>query len=79
MTEHVRVNTDYEIVVPAEMRQKLRILPGDRLAIDIRDGYAVVRPEGQDYVELLRGLHREIWEGVDPQDYLRQEREAWQK
>jgi AbrB family looped-hinge helix DNA binding protein len=79
MTAHVKVSTDSDITVPAEMRQRLGILPGDRLAIDIHDGFAVVRPEGQDYVELLRGLHREIWEGIDPQIYVRQEREMWKK
>ncbi len=25
----------------------------------------------------LRGLGKEIWEGVDPQEYVRQERDAW--
>ena len=32
----------------------------------------------QDSSQRLRALHREIWEGVEPQEYVRQEREAWQ-
>jgi prevent-host-death family protein len=29
------------------------------------------------YTDYLAGLHHEIWEGVDTDDYMRQEREAW--
>jgi hypothetical protein len=26
----------------------------------------------------LTGLHKEVWEGVDAQEYIDQERDAWQ-
>jgi hypothetical protein len=45
--------------------------------VELRGGYAVLLPEPQDYSQRLRGLHREIWEGVEPQEYVRQERDAW--
>ncbi len=32
-----------------------------------------------DYGERLRGLHREIWDDVDPQVYVQREREAWRE
>jgi len=30
------------------------------------------------YTDTLAGLHREIWEGVDTDAYLQQERDAWE-
>ena len=48
------------------------------MPVELRDGYAVLLPEPRDYSQRLRGLHREVWEGVEPQEYVRQEREAWQ-
>ena len=74
----VKVSAKNQIAVPAEARRKLQIKKGDRLLVEVRDGYAVLMPEPQDYSQRLRGLHREIWEGVEPQGYIRQEREAWQ-
>jgi prevent-host-death family protein len=37
---------------------------------------AASEPPGS-YTDYLAGLHREIWEGVDTDAYLRQERDAW--
>ena len=42
--------------------------------------YANVRQEGvpEDSILQLRGLGSEIWNGVDPDDYVRQLREGWE-
>ena len=37
---------------------------------------AVPEPPGS-YTDYLAGLHREIWEGVDTDVYLQEERDAW--
>ena len=31
----------------------------------------------ESYTDYLAGLHREVWEGVDTDAYLQQERDAW--
>jgi len=31
-----------------------------------------------DYTAHLAGLHREVWDGVDTDAYLREERDAWE-
>ena len=37
---------------------------------------ATSEPPGS-YTDHLAGLHREIWQGIDTDAYLRQERDAW--
>jgi AbrB family looped-hinge helix DNA binding protein len=77
MSAKVTISEEFSIVIPEEVRQELHLKPGDQVLVDAWRGYVLLVPEGRDYVELLRGLHREIWEGVDPQEYIRQERESW--
>jgi hypothetical protein len=43
----------------------------------VRGGHVMLRPEPHDYSTHLRGLHREIWEGIEPQDYVQRERKPW--
>jgi AbrB family looped-hinge helix DNA binding protein len=78
MAVRVKVSKKHRIAVPSVVRKQLGITSGDELLVEVRGGYAVLLLEPQDYSQRLRGLHREIWEGVEPQEYVRQEREAWQ-
>ena len=77
MVTRVKVSSRYQIAVPAEVRKKLSIRRGDHLLAEVRDGLILLVPEPRDYSRHLRGLHREVWEGVDAQAYVQQEREAW--
>jgi AbrB family looped-hinge helix DNA binding protein len=77
ISKTVKVSKRYQIVVPAAAREKLNIQSGDRLIVDIQDGMLILLPEPQDYAQHLAGLHKEIWEGVDAQQYVDQERKAW--
>jgi AbrB family looped-hinge helix DNA binding protein len=73
----VKVSKRYQIAVPALARQLLNIKSGDRLLVDIQDGIMVLLPEPENYTEAMAGLHKEIWEGVDAQEYINQERNSW--
>jgi hypothetical protein len=48
-----------------------------KLLVDMRDNSIVLLPEPHDYARHLRGRHREVWEGIDPQNYVVSERETW--
>jgi antitoxin PrlF len=78
MALRVKVSRKHQIAVPAEVRKQLGIKSGDELLVELRGGYVVLLPEPRDYSRRLRGLHREVWEGVEPQEYVRRERAAWQ-
>ena len=75
----VKVSKRYQIAVPAAARQRLGIRSGDRLIVDIQDGMLILLPEPLNYTEHLAGLHRAIWEKIDGQEYVIQERKTWEK
>ncbi|TAK33886.1 MAG: AbrB/MazE/SpoVT family DNA-binding domain-containing protein [Chloroflexota bacterium] len=79
MTARVKVSSKFQISVPADARRRLHLQAGDSLLVDVRDGYIVLIPEPSDYSQRLRGLHSDIWQGIEPQEYVRGEREAWQE
>jgi AbrB family looped-hinge helix DNA binding protein len=73
----VKVSRRYQIAVPAVVRQQLNIQSGDRLLVDIQDGMILLLPQPEEYTRHLAGLHHEIWEGMDAQKYVDEERRAW--
>jgi AbrB family looped-hinge helix DNA binding protein len=79
MTEaiSVKVSKRYQIALPSLARKQLNIQAGDRLLVDIQDGMIVLLPQPENYAEYLAGLHKDIWQDVDTDAYLEQERDAW--
>lgn len=73
----VKISSKHQIAVPASVRRKLSIKAGDYLLVEVEDGAIILVPKPIDPIEELRGLGREVWEGVDVQDYLDREREGW--
>jgi len=73
----VKINTKYQITLPKPAREKLNIKAGNRLLVDVQDGVMVLIPQPKRYTDYLQGLHSDIWKGVDVEQYLDREREAW--
>ena len=74
----IKVSKRYQISVPAVARQRLNIQSGDRLLVDVQDGMLILLPQPRRFADHLAGLHREVWQGVDTQTYIDQERDAWE-
>jgi len=77
MTAAVTLSSKNQVVIPKEARDRLRLNPGKRLLVHVEDGIIIMVPEPEDYVKALRGLHKEIWKGLDTDRYLRDERNNW--
>lgn len=75
----VKVSNKHQIAVPSTARKRLQIHAGDYLLVEIRENSILLIPEPDNYSEVLRGLYGEIWEGIDAQEYVRGEREAWER
>lgn len=73
----IKVSVKYQITIPQNARKKLNIKRGDRLLVDVQDGLLLLMPKPKRYTAYLRGLHSELWKGVDVQNYLNGERRAW--
>ncbi len=75
----IKINTHYQITIPAATRRQLNLHPGDRLIADVQDGmiFLIPKPEGKDPVQQMAGLHREVWAGIDAQEYVHRERKTW--
>ena len=77
--ERVKVSSKYQIVLPESIREQRGIKAGDHLIVEMCDGTIVLRREPQDIVRHMRGLHKEVWEGVDVEAYLDELRGSWER
>jgi AbrB family looped-hinge helix DNA binding protein len=73
----VKVSRKNQIAVPAEVRRKLGIKPGDWLEVETKEHEVVLRPSARDALEELISIAPEIWRGIDTQTYLRELRDEW--
>jgi AbrB family looped-hinge helix DNA binding protein len=62
-----------QIVIPKEVREALRLKPGDKLIMAISSKEVVVLRKPKSYSAAIRGIAR----GTYPPDYLKKEREDW--
>ncbi len=70
----VKLSKRHQVTIPRSVLEQLRVAPGQDLILEVRDGAIELRPEPKDWSTAFRGLGREIWEGVDPVEYIRRER-----
>jgi hypothetical protein len=49
-----------------------------RLLSELEAEHQSVAPDSRSILE-LEGLGQEIWAGIDPDEYIRQERESWNR
>ena len=75
----VKVSSKYQIVIPKRVREELGLRPGDRFLIAIEDGKVVMRLRPRSYARHLRGLHKEVWQGIEATEYVQEERESWER
>jgi len=74
-----KVSSKHQIVIPKKIRETLGFHPGDQLLIVVEDDKAVMRLRPKSYAEHMRGLHKEVWQGIDTNEYVREERESWEQ
>lgn len=79
MTARVKVSNKNQIAVPSEVRKRLGIKGGDRLLVDIREGYFILMPEPAEYSGRLRRLNEQTGQAEDAQEYVDRERDAWER
>ena len=76
----VAVSSKFQVVSPKAVRNALRLHPGDQMIVAWEPGGALrlqLRPRS--YSEAALGLHAEMWNQLDPVQYVRKERDAWER
>ena len=71
----VRIYEEYIKGLPAEERRELLIL----IAEGLRDMAGEYQDARKHDIRELRGLGKEIWEGVHAQEYVNRLRDEWEK
>jgi AbrB family looped-hinge helix DNA binding protein len=66
-----------QFVLPAEIRRKLGIHPGDRLIVELEGDHAVIRKAPRSDVEALAAYRSEIWR--DYADDVEEARDKWDR
>ena len=79
MKNVVKVGKRYQIVIPRKIREQLGVNIEDELVISVRDARIIIQPRPQRYSEYMQGLGKDVWKGIDAAEYVRKEREAWEK
>ena len=66
-----------QLVLPAEIRRKLGIHPGDRLVVELEGDHAVIRKVPHSDVKALAAYRSEIWR--DYADEVEAARNEWDR
>ena len=79
MTEYVSLSTRGQLVIPKEARDKMGLQPGDKLTYDVTPDKITFRKTPKSYTEYMLGLHKEVWQDEDSEEYLKRERQIWKQ
>jgi AbrB family looped-hinge helix DNA binding protein len=72
------VSPKYQIVIPKELRRKLQIKPGQKVALEAKKGGEIVvktKSPVEEFYGVLAG--RNVW-GDDPVATIRKDRDEWE-
>ncbi|MBL0345498.1 AbrB/MazE/SpoVT family DNA-binding domain-containing protein [Candidatus Villigracilis affinis] len=74
----VKVNGRNQITLPRNVREKLKIKTGDYFLVNIQNGMMILVPQPESNANHMQGLHAEIWKDINTENYLDEERKAWE-
>ena len=66
-----------QLVLPASIRRRLNIRPGDRLILEVEDDHVVLRKAPESDVEVLRRYRSDLWKDYGRE--LERERDGWDR
>lgn len=72
-----KLGSRYQIVIPAEIRKSMGLSERDELLVAKSGNAIVIIPKPKSYADHLMGLHKNVWQGVEPDAYVREERNSW--
>ena len=64
-----------QLVLPASIRKRLNIRPGDRLILEVEGDHVVLRKAPESDVDALRAYRSDLWKDYGRE--LKRERDEW--
>lgn len=79
--KQITIGTKYQIVIPKEVRNKVKGLkPGAKVIVNSTDSKTVeIRKVEENWVERTRGIASEAWKNIDTTKYLENLRNEWDR
>lgn len=76
----VTVGTKYQIVIPKEVRKKVKgLMPGSKVSVQAIDEETMkVKAKPKSWVEESYGFMKDAWENIDPIVELEKMRNEWE-
>jgi AbrB family looped-hinge helix DNA binding protein len=65
------------MVIPAEIRKAMGLSERDEVLVARSGNAIIIVPKPKSYADHLMGLHKNVWQGVEPDAYIREERDSW--
>ncbi len=74
--KYATIGSRYQVVIPKEVRKRLKLKPHSKVAVEARDGHLVLFPvrDGE-----LRGMGKELADCTDAVDYVKRLRQEWEQ
>lgn len=78
--ELATVGSKYQIVIPKNIWNKMKIQPGDKVGLFLDDsGILKIKLRSKSWVERTYGMMKEAWKGIDPIAELKKMRDEWEE
>jgi len=75
----VKLSSRHQVVIPKKVRKRLGLHAGDQLVVEVEGEKVVLHPRPKNYTNYMLGLGKEVWREIDATEYVRKERESWEK
>jgi len=75
----VKLSSRHQVVIPKKVRKRLGLHAGDQLVVEVEGEKVVLHPRPKNYTNYMLGLGKEVWQRIDATEYVRKERESWEK
>ena len=79
MMAMVKLSSKHQVVIPKKVRKKLGLHAGDQLVVEVEGEKVVLHPRPKNYTNYMLGLGRKVWHEIEATEYIRKERESWEK
>ena len=76
----VTVGPKYQVVIPKEIRKKIKgVKKGAKVSVSVEKGKVVLKPVKASWVARTYGSMKEAWKDIDPIAELEKMRDEWER